>query len=149
MKVGTFKGVATDWGISKSPEKGTPQVFVTFSIAVDGELETLSWIGYLTDKTKERTIKTLYSLGFDGNFEGLVGGRDSGCLESGKEMSLSIVNEPYNGEDKFKIAWVNLPGEGGGMKRLEKSEAAKILDDLKADFLALKPKGEKKLDLPV
>ncbi len=142
MKEGTFKAVVADWGVSKSKERQTPSVNVEFSVDVEGNLESITWFGYLTEAAKDRTIETLYKLGFNGDLFGLAAGRQSSCLDGGKEVILTISLEMYNGEPKYKVKWVNLPGESHGIPKLESSEGLSVLQQFKADFLRLKPKEQ-------
>jgi len=148
MKDGIFKGVIADWGVSKS-STGTPSVNVEFSIDIDGSLETITWFGYLTEKAKARTIETLFKLGFNGDLEGLTKGRETKALEGGKEVMITVESELYKDETKYKVKWVNLPGESHGVPKLETPEAMTLLNQFKADFMAAKPKAVKlgRLDL--
>jgi hypothetical protein len=140
MKVGQWPGCVADWGIGKSKEKGTPFVCITVSIDVDGSLESIDWMGYLTEAAKGRTIETLYKLGFNGDLAGLANGRNSGCIEGGKEIVAVIENEPYDGKDQFKVKWLNVKGETHGIPKVDSSEGLSILNAFKADFMAAKPK---------
>lgn len=144
MKVGQWRGCVDDWGVGKA-STGTPFVVISLSVDVDGSLESIDWKGYLTDGAKDKTIETLMKLGFNGNLAGLAGGRDSGCIEGGKEIVADVMNEPYKGEDKFKVQWINLKGEQHGIKKVGLDEGLSILNQFKADFMAAKP--NKGLDL--
>ena len=141
MKVGQWPGCVADWGVGKA-STGTPFVIITLSVDVDGSLESIDWTGYLTQDAKDKTIETLQKLGFNGNLAGLAGGRDSACIEGGKEIVAVIVSEPYKGEDKFKVKWINLKGEQYGLKKVGLDEGLAILNQFKADFLAAKPKAK-------
>ena len=136
MRTGQFDAVVVDWGVDKSIAKGTPYIWADFSASVDGNLESVKYKGYLTDGTKDRTIEDIYKMGFNGDLEGLAKGRDSKCLESGKNLKITVVEDPKYG---FQIQWVNLPG-------VDVSGGVAIINQFKADFLAEKPKTSK-LDL--
>jgi hypothetical protein len=139
MKVGQWPGCVVDYGVGKA-STGTPFVIITLSVDTGGSLESIDWTGYLTQNAKDKTIETLQKLGFNGNLASLAGGRDTACLENGKEIIADIVNEPYNGEDKFKVKWINLKGEQHGIKKVGLDEGLAILNQFKADFLAAKTK---------
>jgi len=141
VKPGIFKAVVSDWGVGKAESTGNVSTNVQFTLPETNERVT--WKGYLTEKTKEGTIKTLFKLGFNGNLDSFGEGVSSGCLEVGKEAMVTIEEEKYknkDGEEKtaFKVRWVNLPGEHSGMKRLENAEASSLLASFKADFLEQK-----------
>ena len=137
---GSWKGILADWGVTKS-KSGTPGVVCSFSISCGDDLVTSDKILYLTDKTKERTIETLYKLGFNGKLEDVSAGRPKNALEGGKEVILQCENEVYEGETKCRIQWINLPGESHGVTKVDAKEGSSLLDSFKADFLSLKPAG--------
>jgi hypothetical protein len=95
----------------KSPEKGTPQVVVAVEI-LEGEESgrVLTWFGYFTDKTADRTLEALRFLGFKGE--------DLTTLPSqplDQKVEIIVRHEDYNGKTQARIAWINRPG-GGGFK---------------------------------
>ena len=143
---GTWKGVLADWGVTKS-KGGTPSVVLSFSIAVGEDLVQSDKILYLTEKTKARTIETLYKLGFNGKLDDVASGRGKNALSGGMEVVLACENETFEGEANCRIQWINLPGETHGVSKLDAKEGAGLLDQFKADFLSLKPVGAKKAKL--
>lgn len=162
LKPGSYKAIPNEWGINKSPEKGTESIFVELLINgldTDGKevLEARTWYGYLTEKAKDRTIETIYKLGFNGDFEGLASGRDSKALSNVTEVMVTIAHEntaqpgPNNPNPtpviRDKIQWINSIGETHGAKRLDKAEAMSIINKFKGDFVAKKPVGAKKTGL--
>jgi|SRR6185369_1337676 len=147
MRNGSFKGVVLDYGINKA-QTGTLSVFLRCAMEVDGNLEELTWFGYLTDKAKARTIETLYKIGFNDDIEGLAKGKESNAINTGTSLMFVVESEVYEGKDRFKIKWINLPGETGGIERLDAVSAKVELEKLKADFLSNKPvMAKKKLSL--
>lgn len=92
---------------------GTKQVLVNFQIA-KGNYEgvSLAWRGYFTEKTAERTIKSLRCCGFKGD--------DLSTLPTqvlNQEVEIVVDHEvsTQNGNTYPKIQWVN-PVGGMGMK---------------------------------
>jgi len=143
VRKGQFNAYISGYGVGKSKDKGTPSVNVAFHVDVDGNQENITWFGYLTDKSKARTFETLYKLGWNGDLDGLAEGSSSKCFREGVEFNVTIDSESYNGDEKFKVKWINLIGEVHGVPSCEKSEAMSILEQFKADALSAKPK-----DLP-
>lgn len=83
------------------------QVVVTFKLT-SGEAagQTISWFGFFTEKTWERTVKALRSCGFRGD--------DLSELTTqvlSNEVNLVIEHEEWEGKVRAKVAWVN--GTGG------------------------------------
>lgn len=132
IQAGRFNGKVTDYGVSAS-SNDNPQVFVVFDVAFpDGE-QSMTWYGSLNaGKAREITIKALLVLGFHSNsFDDLVDGKDSGAIVLGKEASLVIENEEYEGKSRWKIQWVN--SLNSGPKRIESGSAKAKLAALNLD----------------
>ena len=153
LKNGQYKAVPSDWGFNKSPEKGTESIFVTF--IVDGKDQNdqpsdvlVTWFGYLTPDTKDRTIESIYKLGFNGDLEALAKGHDGKALDVTNVVMVTTEVDTYKDSTKNKIKWINAIGENHGIKKLDIGEAMSIVNKYKGDFLAKKPVGAKKaLDL--
>lgn len=142
MKVGTWKAILADWGVIESGENKTPTVMLTLSVDVGGELEDIKAYLYLSEKAKERSIRTMWdTLGFNGKVEDLAAGRNGGALEGGKEIQVEIGLESYNGKERHKVKWINPVGYISGGKPLPKAEAIGLLAGLKGDIMAGKPAG--------
>jgi hypothetical protein len=144
LKPGQYKAVPSNWGFSKTPEKGTEQIFVEMLIDAGESTETLTWFGYFTDKAKDRTIETIYKLGFNGDFDGLASGHDTKALDISNQVMVTIENDTYDGKETFKIKWINAIGEQHGIKRLDKAEAMAIINKFKGDIISKKPVSVKK-----
>lgn len=88
-----------------SPNKGTEQVVVEFELLDDQwRGERVTWIGYFTEKTTERTMEALRFCGWSGDdVTDLVGLGTS-------EVSLVIDHEEYDGKLQAKVQWVNKGG---------------------------------------
>ena len=96
----TAKSTEHQWCYSS---KGTKCIAVRFEI-IDADAESnqaITWYGYFSDKTWERTLESLRYMGWDG--KDLT---DLGSLN--EPVSLDITNEEYQGRTHSKVAWVNL-----------------------------------------
>lgn len=125
---GRFRARAIEgaWGHTQT---GTEQVAVLF------ELETgkrLTWYGFMTDKTSERTMNALITCGVTDllTLEGLTS----------NEVDLVVEHDTYNGKTTAKVVWVNPLGSGGvALKdKVEGSERAAMLAKHQGNFLKLK-----------
>lgn len=89
------KSTAAEFGQS---EQGTPFLQISF------ETESGSITGwlYLSEKAIAQSVKTLrQAFEFDGNFETAVE------QVVNKECSITVENEPYQGQPKLKVKWIN------------------------------------------
>ena len=96
-----------------SSKKATPQVVVCFEVLRGPHAgKRMSWIGYLTEKAEERTLKTLRLCGFAGDdIDKFADQRPT------NEVQLDVQDEiDDKGQTRTRIAWVNDPTFGGGMK---------------------------------
>jgi hypothetical protein len=107
---------------------GIEQVAVLFKLETDRQL---TWYGYLTDKTSERTMNSLITCGVT-DLETLAG------LDT-NEVELVIEHDTYNGKTTAKVLWVNALGSGGVhlKDKIEGSEKAGMLAKHKGNFLKL------------
>lgn len=88
------------------------QVAVLFALLGDDDAETgerITWFGYFTEKTQQRTLEALRYCGWTGN--------DLTDLVSLGSTVVEIVveAEEYNDKWQAKVKWVNRPG-GGAVK---------------------------------
>lgn len=141
------KGRAAEALLGRSAKKETPQIGVIFTIT-EGEHqgERVSWMGYFTDNTQERTIEALQICGWDGDdlsdfapptpdtMPGLHG------LDR-HEVELVLIGEEYGGTNPdyagtvfTRVRWVNRLGGG----RLSVENA---MDRASASDFAAKMKG--------
>lgn len=109
--------VMTDYGeltaqFGKSKTKQTPQVAVTFEVLRGPDAgQRISWMGYFTDNTTDRTLDALRICGFTG--EDL----DKFCDQRPtNEVQIVVENEEFEGKVRAKVAWVNDPNRGNGIK---------------------------------
>lgn len=100
---GTHRARAREWALGHS-SNGNEQVAVLFEIT-QGEHQgrTITWFGFFTDKTAERTLDSLRHCGWDGDdFVNLTG------LDA-NEVELVIAEEEYQGKFHDRVQWVNRP----------------------------------------
>jgi hypothetical protein len=121
---------------------GKEQVAVEFEL-LDAEGNPgphITWFGYFTDATYERTIEALRHCGWEGDDLANLSGVDA------NEVSLVIKAEEYNGKWTPKVQFVNAPG-GGGLalrEQLSAEEARAFAAGMKGRILALKQGGPRK-----
>ena len=140
IKTGSFAAkAASPLEFIKSPEKGTPGVKVTIELkAGENNGERVEWIGWLTEKTTQRTQESLALMGYDGDSEASV---------MKKEFIAVIEHETYNnaaGEEKTRprVAWINDPSGGGRLDPMTSSEVSGAKERLKAAATAAKAKAK-------
>ena len=95
---------------------GNQQIAVGFEIVHDADFagETITWIGFFTDKTVERTIESLLHMGWQGEDPTELADLDRDAIRAALPEVVSLTCEPdeYNGEYTLKVRWVNKPGGG-------------------------------------
>jgi len=130
---GNYTAKATgsfDFGTSA---RGTEQVAVEVEI-LDGEEagRFMTWFGYFSEKTSERTVEALRLLGWQGDDITKLEGLGS------RRVSIVVEHEDYDGKTNAKIQWVNRLG-GLGVK------LKTPMDDKAKRVFAAKMKGLAKL----
>lgn len=107
---------------------------------VDTPKRVYQWAGYFGDdygkdnkSTTERTIEALRRCGWQGT--------DVNALDSvlGVDCDITIKTEEYNGQMQTKVAFINLPGEGGfKAKPLETARAKSFARGIAAQAANIK-----------
>jgi len=107
-------------------KNGKKQVAVRFQI-LDGAYagRTITWYGFFTTKTWERTTESLRYCGFRGNDI-----LDVERQELRQPVSLTVEHDTYDGKTRAKVAWVN--AQGGGVLKISQLDEAK-----RAEFAGL------------
>lgn len=136
LPANTYIARATGNGGLGETEGGKEQVVIEFKIE-DNESpqngQLISWYGYFTDKTIERTHESLTACGFQGGLEDLASpDRLKACGVTKKQVRIVVDHETYQDKTTAKVKWVNSM-EGTGIK--------KALDPAKAASFAAKMKG--------
>lgn len=90
-----------EWDLGTS-EKGTEQIAVLFDyLDGNGEAGSITWFGYFTDGTWQRTLDSLRYMGWQGDDLGVLDGLDT------NEVELVLDEETYQGKTRVKVQWVN------------------------------------------
>lgn len=105
---------------------GKPQVAVELELLSGPDAgHCITWYGYFTDDTTQRTIESLRHLGWKGNNLSVLDGIDQNVV------SIEINHEEYNGEQQAKVRWINAPG-GLAMKEvMDPAEALQFARSMK------------------
>lgn len=120
IKPGKYKAIPIAGKFGESGQKKTPGVGIQFQFEpVPGQIEVLSWTGWLSERAMERTFKTLALCGYDeakGNLPDGTIPRE--YFDPKAEVEIDVQEEQYindKGEPKtsMKIAWVNKLGGSG------------------------------------
>jgi hypothetical protein len=125
-----YAAKARTWGLGET-DTGKEQVAIEFEIlTAEAEFNHITWFGYFTEKTFDRTIESLRICGWEGNDLSDLQGLDK------NEVELVIEDEEYKGNLIAKVKWVNRPG-GLALKApltgdKAKSFAAAMRDRIKA-----------------
>lgn len=113
---------------------GTEQIAVDFEVA-EGPYagEHITWYGFFTDATEERTLESLRYCGWQG--DDLT---DLSTLGS-EECEIDVGEETYEGNRQLKVKWVNRPGSGGVAMKDEMSpdELHSFAQRMKGRILAM------------
>ena len=118
---GRYTATAKTVDLGQSAEKGTPYVSILFE---NEQGEDLTAFLYLSDAALERTVRTLREVfGFNDDF---------GTVKeqvTGKQASIVVEAEEFEGKTRMKVKWVNAVGGVSG-KPLE--NAVSLLAQLSA-----------------
>lgn len=113
---------------------GKPQVAVLFEVTQgDATGSQITWYGYFTDKTEQRTYESLTACGWNGDNLATLDGVDT------EEVSLVVAHEEdLDGELQAKVRWVNKLGAGAlQMKaRMDEGEALAFAQKMRGNVLA-------------
>lgn len=86
VQPGDHIGKVSDYGV-KETQQGKPYFEVWFDIEGQG---STPWKGYLSEKTVERTLKTLALLGLTGDLQKVADGPIGGALNIGAEYKIKV-----------------------------------------------------------
>ncbi len=140
IRNGVYRGRGLQAALGRAGT-GKEQVAVQFQLMdADGVSgPTITWYGYFTDSTYERTVESLRHCGWAGDDLSDLSGIDT------NEVSLVIENEEYEGKATPKVKWVNAPGGGLALKeQLSADEARSFAAQMKGRILAMKQGQPKK-----
>lgn len=132
---GTYKATVVGAYLGESSEKKTPYYGIEFQLDVDGNMENIDWIAYLSDKTKEKNLDTLLSLGFKGNKLTELADTSkkiSDLFEFPEEYIFVVIEmESYEGSDglmkeKAKVQWVNIGERKNNITKFDLKQAVAV-----------------------
>lgn len=113
VSVGRHVAVAREFDFGQGETgKQTPYVRVSFEV-VEGDStgEFISWYGYLSDATADRTLESLRICGWDGDE------LDEELPGMGKfKVSLVVDADEYEGKIRNRVRWVNRLSTNTGPK---------------------------------
>ena|ERR1051326_2108102 len=127
---GRYRARPVSWALGRT-STGKEQVAVEFELMdADGVVGPhITWFGYFTDDTWERTVESLRHCGWQGDDLSELSGLD-------QEVSVVIENEEYKGKRYPKVRWVNAPGSGLALKeQLSPQEAKEFASSMRGRIL--------------
>jgi hypothetical protein len=148
--VGSFECVVSDPGtagwFAESKESKTPYIRIPFTVK-DGPAKGRIGVycAWLTDAAFDNTIKRLKEVfGFNGDLDALYNRKIN---FTGMPCNIQTESETYQGKTRFKVAWLNPPGGGGGgLAPIDKSKASSLLAKLSSRAKAIAKTAESKVD---
>lgn len=143
LKAGTFraKGMSAALGYTQG---GKEQVAVELRIVEEEFLgDAITWYGYFTENTTERTLESLRLLGWAGDDLFDLSGIGS------TEVRVVIKEEEYEGKLRLKAEWINPIGGLGLAKPMNDQQAKAFAARMKGSVLAMnKKQGTKPQSAP-
>lgn len=125
-----IRSKAKEWALGES-NNGSAYVAVSFQVKdTDGEDKFVSWHGFFTEKTTERTIEALRHMGFEGDDLTQLAGLDK------NEVDLVIEDEEYEGKTFARVQFVNKPRGPSVKTALEGQKLSAFAAQMKAAFRA-------------
>lgn len=131
ISAGTFKARGVEAALDRAGT-GTEQIGVMLSIT-EGEHagESITWYGFFTEATAERTIKALRLLGWQGDDLTDLTGIDV------NEVSIVIEHEEDNkGKVHARVKWINGPGSLAMKETLDPKDARSLSARMKGMAIA-------------
>lgn len=134
---GYYNARPTAWWFELVGSAETPCIKVKFTLSKGGEL---TWTGFLTEKTKTRTLEALVYMGFNSSdLTDFEEDTKPGVLDSNKEVSITVENETIqNGRVYPRVRWVNPIKAKTQLAHPTKGRIAAL--DLKADLMEIQQK---------
>lgn len=95
------------WAQFGRTKDGNPQVAILFALLDEGPFKgrRLTWYGYFTDKSGDRTVESLRLIGFKSDE---LMDLPKGPLN--QEVSVEVQTNDFEGKKSSRIAWINAPG---------------------------------------
>jgi len=128
--------IKRQWGFTS---KGGEQVAVTFEIVDASDAgHRITWFGYFTEGTWERTVESLRLCGFDP--------ADTSDWEGTNDVTVEIVveHEAWEGKKQAKVRWINdLAGGKGVTLKEQMNDAQRRQFAARLKTMAARPKQPK------
>jgi hypothetical protein len=148
IKPGKYQAVAKEHVFGRAGT-GTEQVVVGFELVAEGDFKgrRVSWRGYFTDATAERTLESLESAGWDGTSLKRLDGL-------GSRPCVLVIEDEEGSDGKIysKVQWVNALGGGLSVKeKLETNEIANLEERMRGimlDRAGKRPKPQPRMREP-
>lgn len=120
MQPGKYVAKAQDVGLGMT-DTGKEQIGILFEV-VEGESagEVVTWRGYFTEKTAQRTIESLRHCGWQGDDLSTLTVDDLPA-----NVQIVVDEEEYDGSTYTRVKWVNRLGAGLAMKSAMDASSAK------------------------
>lgn len=129
-------------GVLSKTKGGTDQVAVSFELLDEPWTgQRITWYGFLTAKTAERTIESLIYCGWEGDNLADLRGIDA------NDVSLEIEHDTYEGQTRAKVKWVNRAG-GLAVTPMDPGSAQAIAQQMRGTALAVRERLKAKGGLP-
>lgn len=112
---------------------GTEQIAVEFEVTEEGDYrgERITWFGFFSDKTYERTLEALRHCGWQGDDL-----RDlTGIDQNEVELDCSNETDP-KGNVRLRVQWVNKPGGMRLKQPMTDAQSADFAERMKAKVIA-------------
>lgn len=142
---GKYRARAADAVLSDT-DSGKEQVAIQFAF-LDHPGVTLTWYGFFTEATYERTVQSLRYCGWAGNDlsvfledEIAKNGIESTGLTA-NEVVLVVENEEYNGKVRPRVRWVNSAGGMGVKNVMSRARAVEFSARMKGLIVAMDKRG--------
>ena len=88
--------------------KGTEQIAITFDLLDESDApsgQTITWIGFFSEKTEARTVESVGHCGWD-----MATGPSNAHRVADNVVELVIEDEPYEGKSYLRVKWINRIG---------------------------------------
>lgn len=129
-------GKAKEWALDVT-ESGKDRIRVMFALGGDYVGRHLTWDGYFTDATFDRTVEALRHMGWEGMDLGDIGGLDKNDVEL--VVGVERYTNPETGEEKTynRVDWVNRSASLFLKKPMDAAQKASFAQRMKGKLHAL------------
>lgn len=133
---GSYRGRGVSGGLGNT-STGQPQVAVELQVTEEGEFhgETITWFGYFTEGTEDRTLDSLRILGWKtddlSNLDGICD----------NEVRFVVDEEEYQGKVRTKVKWINRIGGLALKSPMSPQDAKAFAAQMKGKAIASRQAG--------